>query len=244
MDAWSGNTVISQSFDNDDDDDFYISIDGAARKGIELASCQCQIFFNGELIADIQPSDYSLQHYIFYVKVKEGSNEIKIKGTGKNDTVGFIIDNVSCRKRHDTTGNDYITNGGFENGTTGWTSNDIEVGFGGIYSDEMKTGYVSELDAWKGNTIISNKVIIDADGFFELRFDGASRKNVAQASNKALVSLDGKVILGVVPNDYSKHTFVLPVYLNAGAHTVEFKGDGTNDTVGYIVDNASLKRLF
>lgn len=242
LDAWE-NITLSQVFNVDEDTTLACSFDGAARKGVDLSSNQAQVYINDVLYEDIKPENYNLHHFMFFADVKDGDNTIKFVGTGTNDTVGYVIDNVSCRRRHEAVGDELVHNGGFDDKGEGWTSNDIEVlDAKTYYNDKFTTGNATELDSHE-NVEVSTTVHVAVEGFYEFKFDGAARTSVAFDSNKAIVKVDAETVLKIAPNDYDIHHFDLAAYFTKGDHVISFIGDGKSDTVGYIIDNVSVKLL-
>ena len=125
----------------------------------------------------------------------------------------------------------------------GWTSTGpkIEIGTGGTYG---VTGFdgnnVMELDSTAN--VIVDQIVATPDGVYSLSFLYAARKNVAGPSNTFDVYWNGDLVASIAPTSSSMTLFKKNVTGKSGVgfNTLEFRGTGTSDSFGALVDNVQL----
>ena len=133
---------------------YFLEFEYACRKKQSFDTCQGLVFWNGNKIAEIIPSDYNIHKKHVRVDVNSGDNELRFEGSGKKDGLGLTIDNVKLLQEKSR--KDIVVNGGFErpdmkkkwkilNKIPGWEGKDIEVGWGKIYNNRWNSQVV-ELD--------------------------------------------------------------------------------------------------
>ena len=133
---------------------YFLEFEYACRKKQSFDTCQGLVFWNGNKIAEIIPSDYNIHKKHVRVDVNSGDNELRFEGSGKKDGLGLTIDNVKLLQEKSR--KDIVVNGGFErpdmkkkwkilNKIPGWEGKDIEVGWGKIYNNRWSSQVV-ELD--------------------------------------------------------------------------------------------------
>lgn len=247
IDAWKGNSRISQIFNLDKVYELVLNYDYAARQGVPLPSNSFKVTFNGQVLEETTPADYNKTHKTFKLNSKAGNNEIVFEGTGASDGLGMTFDNISIMvpvpDPEWEEGHEYIINGTFDDPDThkGWIATDYEVLPGTVYNGANVTGNVNELDAWAGNTKITQKFRVSTIGQYKLEFDTAARNGVAFESNGLKVHFNGKEIFSYVPTDYNRHHHVFDVEGVAGENVIVFEGTGTSEGLGITLDNVSLK---
>lgn len=124
----------------------------------------------------------------------------------------------------------------------GWTSpvNFIEVGWGSIYG---VTGYdgqnVLELDA-TGNAIVSQIVAVPTETYL-LSFLYADRAGVPTSSATFQVYWNNVLVASLAPTSTAMTLFQLNVVGDLdGTNDLEFRGTGTQDSLGAIIDGVRL----
>ena len=124
----------------------------------------------------------------------------------------------------------------------GWTSpvNFIEIGWGSVYG---VTGYdgqnVLELDA-TGNAIVSQIVAVPAETYL-LSFLYADRANVATSSATFEVYWNSVLVASLAPTLTTMTLFQTNVVGDLdGLNDLEFRGTGSSDGYGAIIDNVRL----
>jgi hypothetical protein len=138
-----------------------LSLSYAARQGQSFETCQGRVFWNGVLVKSLVPKDFAIKSFAVTVIAASGINNLTISGAGTSDGLGLTIDNVALVKVGASA--NLVINGGFENpntaswwqiypGVAGWTSTEMEIGFGTIYNAAW-TSQVCELDGNKNNSI-------------------------------------------------------------------------------------------
>lgn len=134
-----------------------------------------------------------------------------------------------------------VNNGDFQKGQEGWISDDFEVGPGNVYyNSQWQSGTtINELDAWRGNTVIKQVVTLDLAGSVTLTWDAANREGYSSDSNRYSVWWNGNKV-DYQYFDYVIHHETLNLIGNAGENTLEFHGEGQNDTVGQTISKISL----
>lgn len=250
LDAWRGNTRINQKFNLHAGQKCHFKFDFAARQGVSGESNSFSVWWNNEVVERVTPGDYNVNKKNYDLTAKEGENIVGIQGEGSQDTLGMTIDNVSLKCNPAPAvdldwkeGHEYIINGTFDDPDTkkGWIATDYEVLPGPTYNGANTTGNVNELDAWAGNTKITQKFRVKTAGGYKLEFDTAARNGVPLPSNGLKVTFNGKEIFAYTPADYNRHHHTFDVDGIAGENVLDFEGTGPSDGLGITLDNVSLK---
>lgn len=153
----------------------------------------------------------------------------------------FLIFSVSAVEI-EPQGGELIKNGGFENGGANWVSADIEASYKGtVYNSKWTTGIVTELDAIKGNTVITQTFDIWNGQVCIFTFNIAARTNVPLDSNKAIVYYNDIKLSDLAPLNYELASFKFFITLWSGTNSIAFQGAGTNEGLGLTLDNVSVK---
>jgi hypothetical protein len=76
-----------------------------------LDSCQGLVYWNGVLVGNLAPANYSVLQFNVAVNAVQGSNNLTIAGAGLSDTYGLLIDNVTLKQQGSTV--NLLKNGGF-----------------------------------------------------------------------------------------------------------------------------------
>ncbi len=148
-----------------------------------------------------------------------------------------------------------IVNGSFENpnlgsgwstyaSIPGWTSvgaYQIEIGLGGVYG---VTGYdgrqVMELDSY-GNVLV-DQILAIPGGNYTLSFLYADRSGTAPASATFDVYWNNVLVSSFSPTSTVMSLFSTTVAA-LPSNTLEFRGTGTQDSYGAIIDNVQLNAV-
>mgnify|MGYP003685914575 CR=1 FL=1 len=73
---------------------YSLSLDCAARKGVDVGTSQLEIVWNGEVVRTVTPEDYQIAHVDLALDGKAGKNTLTLRGTGASDQYGISVDNV------------------------------------------------------------------------------------------------------------------------------------------------------
>ncbi|MBP7627364.1 MAG: carboxypeptidase regulatory-like domain-containing protein, partial [Zoogloea sp.] len=187
------------------------------------------------LFKDLMPGTYSVQFvaptgYTFTTK-DVGSNDAIDSDVGGSTVIGTT---------------NLITNGSFENGTTGWCGNGdyIEVNTAGAYGVSAVTGaMVLELDAYKTNTVtgVYQDITTVAGQSYQLSVDVAQRAGYAAATNTVEVFWEGVKIATIDPTSTALTKYTFTVTAADICSRLEFREQsGDDDSVGGIIDNVTL----
>jgi RTX toxin RtxA len=145
-----------------------------------------------------------------------------------------------------------IQNGSFENpnlgggwnlfsSIPGWTAvgaYPIEIGAAGIYGVTGQDGLqVMELDS-TGNAMVQ-QIVASAAGSYQLSFRFAQRAGVPPSSGSFNVYWNGNLIQSFAPSSSVMSLYSTTVSVLAN-NTLEFRGTGTQDSLGALVDNVVL----
>jgi VCBS repeat-containing protein len=141
-----------------------------------------------------------------------------------------------------------LQNGDFEQGALGWSNTSpggaVEAGGSGTgtYGTNDPTR-VLELDANGpgSHDDVSQTVATTAGGTYTFSFDVAQRGGTNAASNTFQVLFNGQVIDTVTPGSTSMEHHSYTVISDGSTGKVEFNETGTDDSLGTIIDNVSLK---
>ena len=123
----------------------------------------------------------------------------------------------------------------------GWSSpvDLIELGKAGVYGVTGFDGQnVLELDA-NHNVTVSQVVATTPGAAYTLSFLYADRANVAPSSATLQVWWNSALLQSLSPTSTAMTLFSL-VVTATGSDTLEFKGTGTDDSFGALVDNVQL----
>lgn len=94
------------------------------------------------------------------------------------------------------------------------------------------------------NTTVSQDVTLDSGGTFKLSFEYANRpKNGDETTSPFEVLVNGEVVLELDNEQEGWTSTKLELDLEAGPNTISFRGTGTEDTYGALIDNVSLQRF-
>jgi hypothetical protein len=74
---------------------YNLSLIYALREGFDPATCMLDVMWNGNLVAHLAPTSTAMVLYSSTVTAMTGDNTLELVGTGTDDGVGAIIDNVS-----------------------------------------------------------------------------------------------------------------------------------------------------
>lgn len=247
------NSTIAQTVTIDADGLYSIGLDFAKRGASK--SNGLEIWVNGERIADLDTTVRGFQSFESRIALSEGEALIEIKGAGRSDSIGTVIDNVTLERVVEAPEN-LILNGDFEapvelsrgrgdrlwdlfNTIDGWQASDglAEVQKGAHGTVNTVDNAVVELDASRNSTI-SQTIFIDEADTFEFSIDFAQRG--IQATNGFDVFLDDVQILAVSETSRDFQTLTERVELSTGEVLLEIKGSGRSDSIGTIIDNVSL----
>ncbi|WP_298624811.1 SdrD B-like domain-containing protein, partial [uncultured Zoogloea sp.] len=191
---------------------------------------------NGNYVfKDLMPGTYSVQF------VAPTGYTFTTKDVGSNDAVDSDVGGTTVIG---TT--NLITNGSFENGTTGWCGNGdyIEVNTAGAYGVSAVTGaMVLELDANKTNTVtgVYQDITTVAGQSYQLSVDVAQRAGYAASTNTVEVFWEGVKIATIDPTSTALTKYTFTVTAADASSRLEFREQaGDDDSVGGIIDNVSL----
>eukprot|EP00340_Litonotus_pictus_P011559 CAMPEP_0170536374 /NCGR_PEP_ID=MMETSP0209-20121228/102112_1 /TAXON_ID=665100 ORGANISM="Litonotus pictus, Strain P1" /NCGR_SAMPLE_ID=MMETSP0209 /ASSEMBLY_ACC=CAM_ASM_000301 /LENGTH=267 /DNA_ID=CAMNT_0010837731 /DNA_START=11 /DNA_END=814 /DNA_ORIENTATION=- len=165
-----------------------------------------------------------------------------------------IKETLASKVKDDFTGANLIHNGDFEEPRTngswnlfdsipGWTTNSgnqVEIGEGSIYNAAFTGTQVCELDGSSNFGIEQNFEVV-GNGGCRLQFDWAARQGVAFSSLGILVELNGAELIKKIPNNYNKQHEDVTLNVHEGTNIIAFRGQGTSDGLGSVIDNVTLK---
>ena len=144
-------------------------------------------------------------------------------------------------------GNELLTNGGFEDGATGWSHpNPLEFwndGSQGVYTSADSQRYL-ELDNAGGLDSISQQFAGAAGERYLLSFDLGRRGNGSDDSNTVQLTFNGEDLGSFVAqgqNSFERYDLVVD---GAALNTLTFSETASgNDTLGPLLDNISVRRI-
>jgi hypothetical protein len=147
-----------------------------------------------------------------------------------------------------------IINGTFDQGSTGWSGNDLETSHTeGAYLGNNSSNRVAEMDGQRGQTTVMEQSFnVPNAQASELTLDTALRTaalNDAGSDGFRVQILDdsGNIIADqtILPTTDSYQTFNVPVnFPSSGNYTLRMTELGDNDSLGAIVDNVALMICF
>ena len=171
---------------------------------------------------------------------------------GDSDTITFTYTASTVGG----TGENLIINGDFENNplnNTGWNVFDSIVGWTSpvglveVQESNFQTGNaqgnaVVELDSHgaNSNATIQQVVEITDAGTYTLSVDYAARGSNFSTNGFDII-VNGEVVSQVRPNTSGFQTETVELELAAGDAVIQFRGAGTQDTIGTVIDNVELR---
>lgn len=165
------------------------------------------------------------------------TKDISVTITGSNDSP--VVQAQSAN------GPELIHNGGFESGGAFWSNTSpagIETNPAWVYGVGPDTSRVMEIDVNGGShDDISQTVATAAGTTYTFSFDTALRSGFPPQSDTFQVVWNGQVIDTVTAGSTTFEHHSYTVVSAGGTGTVEFVETGTDDGVGGIIDNVSLK---
>ncbi|MDC9589998.1 MARTX multifunctional-autoprocessing repeats-in-toxin holotoxin RtxA [Xenorhabdus sp. XENO-10] len=165
-----------------------------------------------------------------------------VTGVDTPDT-GSIENTLGNEKRlNPNQSRNLIVNGDFEQGAKGWTyTNGIEASYSAKSYGLSAEGHgdrVSELDV-NGNTLICQNIQnLTAGEEITVKFDFARRAG-SSADNGLEVWWNGKVVYAAANGKSEWQNKTLTLTAKAGKNLLGFSGIGSNDGLGYVLDNVS-----
>ena len=95
LDANKGNKSYKQKFNLENEGKYELKFDYAARIHIPLEESSFIVYFNGNLVKKVRPTEYGVRTALFTVYGKKGNNIIEFKDNGRTrESYGGVIDNV------------------------------------------------------------------------------------------------------------------------------------------------------
>lgn len=94
----NNNAIICQQVDVPETCVYQFSIDYAMR-GSDAGTNGFAIYIDGELQAEVFPTESGFQNLTFEIELEAGATRIDLKGLGDSDCIGTVIDNVSLQKK-------------------------------------------------------------------------------------------------------------------------------------------------
>jgi Ca2+-binding RTX toxin-like protein len=228
------------------------------------------VFFGGQLIATIDPSnvteaDYEKISLNIIGGSGDGSNRLEFQGRGIEDNIGISLDNVSLVPN-------LIVNGSFENvaGLTpqppfgffgtgsiqGWTTTGpntrIEVfNFNPETNMAGSDGsFAIDMEGSPGNINLGQNVQgMVAGEVYNLTFDVADSQDLTSVDgpneNVVDVFFGGQFVATIDPSNTNEANYE-PILLNIvggagdGSNRLEFRGRGVQDNIGISLDNVAV----
>ncbi|WP_118987203.1 MARTX multifunctional-autoprocessing repeats-in-toxin holotoxin RtxA [Photorhabdus sp. CRCIA-P01] len=234
------NTTLYQDLQNRNQGEIILlSFDFAVRSGVS-ADNGMAVFWNGEQVFSTSDDQNKWQNKTLRLMTKEGNNRIEFKGTGPNDGVGYLLDNVIAKSERSL-----IVNGDFEQGDQGWRSVDNIEAYrpASAYGlDNAEHGVrVSELDAEANIAIYQDLQNLYEGEEISLSFDFANRRNTYLSNNGMEILWNGERVFSTSGDATEWQNKTLELIAQAGSNRIEFKGTGLSDGVGYLLDNIVAK---
>lgn len=146
-----------------------------------------------------------------------------------------------------------IVNGGFDQGSTGWSGTDIETKHTeNAYLGNGSSNRVAEMDGYSGyTTVMEQSFSVDHALSTNITFKAALRTNSQPADSSGfrveLLDQYGNVLMtqDVLPPAGPLQSYSLPVnFPAAGNYTLRFTELGVDDSLGSIVDDISILVCF
>ncbi|MCW7547488.1 MARTX multifunctional-autoprocessing repeats-in-toxin holotoxin RtxA [Photorhabdus sp. APURE] len=236
------NTTLSQELQNLSEGEVVsLSFDFAKRSGLASGEGMA-VLWNGESIFSTSDGEAAWQNKALQLTAQEGTNRIEFKGTGWDDGLGYILDNVVVKSEMSL-----ILNGDFERGNQSWQStNGVEAyNAAGAYGlDNAGHGSrVSELDVDVSTTIYQDLKNRFEGEVISLSFDFAKRANVFMPNEGMEVIWNGESKFAMTNGDTAWQSKTLELIAKAGTNRIEFKGIGDSNGIGYILDNVVAKSV-
>ncbi|PQQ22702.1 MARTX multifunctional-autoprocessing repeats-in-toxin holotoxin RtxA [Photorhabdus hindustanensis] len=236
------NTTLSQELQNLSAGEVVsLSFDFAKRSG--LASGEgMDVLWNGKSIFSTSGNEVEWQNKALQLTAQEGANRIEFKGTGWDDGLGYILDNVVVKSEMSL-----ILNGDFERGDQSWQStNGVEAYHEASAYGLDNAGHgsrVSELDVDISTTIYQDLRNRSEGEVISLSFDFAKRANSTTYNEGMEVLWNGESKFTITNGDTAWQSKTLELIAKAGTNRIEFKGIGDNNGIGYILDNVVAKSV-
>jgi len=212
---------------------------------------------DGNEVATVAPNRFGFQTLELVLDLEEGQHEVQLAASGRSDSIGTVIDNISLvRNLPFTLGEELVLNGSFETHPQlprrgwkqfetieGWASS---VGLIEVQERNFQTGNqidnaVIELDA-RSNSRISQTVQIASTGAYQLSFDYAIRRTDL-TTNGVAVLVDGEIVRLVTPGSSGFLSSEVTLELTNGSHEISFAALGRSDSIGTVIDNVSLRQM-
>jgi VCBS repeat-containing protein len=165
--------------------------------------------------------------------------DVTVTITGANDAP------VLAPAAQSPLGAELVVNGDFSAGAEGWsnTSGGVEIGAFSTYGVQPNTGLVMELDRdGASHDDVSQTIATQNGATYSFSFDTALRAGTAPASNTFQVLWNGQVIDTVTAGSTSFEHHSYTVVGDGSAGKIEFVEVGTDDSVGGIIDNVSVRQ--
>ncbi|ERT13038.1 hypothetical protein O185_11015 [Photorhabdus temperata J3] len=238
------NTIIWQELKNlSEGEVISLTFDFASRLDMvdrDLSDNGIMVLWNGESVFSASGERAIWHSQKLDLMAKAGTNRIEFKGTGQDDGLGYILDNIVAKSE-----TSLIINGDFERGGLGWQStNDIEAHSSATAYGLDNTGYgerVSELDVNKNTTIWQELQNLSEGEVITLSFDFANRPNAYLTNNGMQVFWNNEEVFSTSGDATRWQNTTLELTAKAGDNRIAFKGTGLNDGIGYILDNVVAK---
>ncbi|ETS33656.1 RtxA repeat/Peptidase C80 family virulence surface antigen [Photorhabdus khanii NC19] len=235
-----GNTTLYQDLqDLYQGEIIILSFDFAGRLDMS-AGDGMEVFWNGERVFSTLGDQTEWQTQTLRLMAKEGDNRVEFKGTGDDDGLGYVLDNVVAEAEMSL-----IVNGDFEQGDYGWQStHGIEAyspasAYGLDNSDHGER--VSELDTHANTTIYQDLQNLYEGEVISLSFDFANRPNAYLTNNGMKVFWNNEEVFSTAGDITKWQHEALELIAQKGRNRIEFRGTGLNDGVGYVLDNIVAK---
>lgn len=124
----------------------------------------------------------------------------------------------------------------------GWTSGvsgvNLEIGKPSVYGVNGFGEGVMELDSTQN--VVATQVLGATPGSYTLSFYYALRQNVDPSSGRLEVWWNGIQVDSLTPSSQNMTAASYTVSLIAGNNTLEFRGAGTSDSYGALIDSVSV----
>jgi len=174
---------------------------------------------------------------------------LAIMATGVAASIASVQANIIVNGGFETHGNfnssgwNYFSDGS----VTGWSSANsqipLEVGRASVYGTTRPIGQDAVMELDSTANVTANQTLA-ASGFYNLTFLYAGRLNVAQSSTTFDVLWDNVVVASLNPaanppvNTFGGYS--IGIFTGAGNHTLSFRGTGTGNSLGALIDDVSL----
>ncbi|CCN86051.1 putative Adenylate cyclase [Vibrio nigripulchritudo SFn27] len=226
-----------------------LDFDFAKREGIS-AENGMEVIWNGVTVFSSSGDETVWQQQSLELTAKEGTNRIEFKGTGENDGLGYVLDNVIAKVQSlpQTFSNglsegeqsNLIVDGNFELGGQGWQStHGIEAYASAEAYGVEEDGHgqhVSELATDRNTTLYQDIKALAEGEIIALNFDFAKREGIS-ADKGIDVIWNGEIVFSSSGDESEWQHKTVQLTAKAGSNRIEFKGTGQSDGLGYVLDN-------